>query len=109
MGMLDRLAVHDRYNGIDQIKTASGEGMDIEHVGHSIIHTPSRDLHLNNVLYVPQAAKNLVSVHRFTKDNQTFMEFHLDFVLVKDEATKKVMLQGRCKGGLYPLHHTSDP
>jgi hypothetical protein len=80
-GELDKLTMHDRYNGTDQIRTASGAGMDIKHVGNSVIHTPNRDLHLNNVLHVPQAAKNLVSVHRFTRDNQTFMEFHPDFFL----------------------------
>jgi histone deacetylase 1/2 len=108
-GELDKLTMHDRYNGTDQIRTASGAGMDIKHVGNSVIHTPNRDLHLNNVLHVPQAAKNLVSVHRFTRDNQTFMEFHPDFFLVKDQATKKVLLRGKCRGGLYPLQHTSDP
>jgi histone deacetylase 1/2 len=34
--------------------------------------------------------------------------FTLNF-FVKDQATKKVLLQGRCKGGLYPLHYTSNP
>jgi hypothetical protein len=58
--------------------------MDISHVGHSIVHTSYRNLHLNNILYVPKAKKNLVSVHRFTTDNHAFMEFHPDFFLVKD-------------------------
>jgi hypothetical protein len=106
---LDKLAMHDCYNGTDQIRTASGAGMDIKHVGHYVIHTPNHDLHLNNVLHVPQVAKNLVSVHRFTKDNHTFMEFHPDFFLVKDQTTMKVLLCGRCRSGLYPLQHTSDP
>ena len=58
---------------IDQIHTASGTGMDISHVGHSIVHTPYRNLHLNNILHVPKAKKKLVSVHRFTTDNHAFM------------------------------------
>jgi hypothetical protein len=29
--------------------------------------------------------------------------------LVKDQATKKTLLHGRCKGDLYPLQHPSDP
>jgi hypothetical protein len=106
---LDKLAIHERYNGTDQIRTASGAGMDINHIGHSVIHTPSRDLHLRNILHAPKAAKNLIFVHRLTKDNQAFMEFHPDFFLVKDQATKKTLLHGRCKGGLYPLQHPSDP
>jgi hypothetical protein len=106
---LDKLTTHDQYNGTDQIRTTGGAGMDIKHDGSSVIHTPSHILHLNNVLHVPQAAKNLVSVHHFTKDNQTFMEFHPDFILVKDHATKKVLLRDRCRGSLYPFQHTSDP
>jgi histone deacetylase 1/2 len=58
-GELDKLAVHERYNGTDQIRTASGAGMDINRIGHSVIHTPSRDLHLKNILHAPQPPKIL--------------------------------------------------
>jgi hypothetical protein len=37
---LDKLTVKDTYTGGDQIYTASGSGMHIKHVGHTIIHTP---------------------------------------------------------------------
>jgi hypothetical protein len=67
---LDKLAIHERYNVTDQIRTASSAGMDIDHIGHSVIHTPSRDLYIRNILHAPKAAKNLISVHRLTKDNQ---------------------------------------
>ena len=100
---LEKLSIHDRYKGHDKIHTASGAGMEISHIGHSTVTTPSRDLHLNNVLYVPKANKNLVSVHRLTSDNSTFIEFHPDFFLIKDQATKKTLLRGRCDRGLYPL------
>jgi histone deacetylase 1/2 len=100
---LEKLSIHDRYKGHDQIHTASGAGMKISHIGHSTVTTPSRDLHLNNVLYVPKANKNLVSVHRLTSDNSIFIEFHPDSFLIKDQATKKTLLRGRCDRGLYPL------
>jgi hypothetical protein len=58
--------------------------MTINRVGNSIIPTHSRDLVLNNVLHVPSTQKNLVSVHRFTLDNHTFIEFHPFFFLIKD-------------------------
>jgi hypothetical protein len=47
--------MHDAYTGSDQIHTASGAGMEISHVGTSIIPTPSHNLVLNNVLHVPTA------------------------------------------------------
>ena len=81
--------------------------MSISHVGHSILHTSDRDLILKNVLHVPQAKKNLVSVHRFTTDNNVFLEFHPSFFLVKDQATKKTILRGRSSGGLYPFPSSS--
>jgi hypothetical protein len=100
---LDKLVIHDKYNGSDLIRTASGVGMNINRIGKAIVSTPNCNLHLNNVLHVPSAKKNLVSVHRLAVDNHAFLEFHPDFFLVKDQATKKTLLEGKCRGGLYPL------
>jgi hypothetical protein len=58
---------------------------------------PQKDLKLNNVLYVPEASKNLVSVHRLTSDNNVFLEFHPNLFFVKDRATRKTLLEGRCE------------
>ena len=77
--------------------------MEIDQIGRSFVRTPNKDLVLNNVLYVPQASKNLVSVHKLAHDNDTFFEFHSSYFLIKDQTTKQVLLRGRCEGGLYPL------
>jgi hypothetical protein len=37
LGELEKLTVHERYNGNDQIRAANGAGMDIVHVGTSIL------------------------------------------------------------------------
>jgi hypothetical protein len=50
---LDKLVIHDKYNGSDQIRTASGAGMNINRIGKAIVSTPRCNLHLNNVLHVP--------------------------------------------------------
>jgi histone deacetylase 1/2 len=100
---LNKLSMHDTYNGHEQIRTASWTGMNIDHVGHAIVRTPSRNLHLKNVLHVPDARKNLISVHLLAANNRPFLEFHLNFFLIKDQATKKVLLRGKCRGDLYPL------
>jgi hypothetical protein len=71
--------IHDKYHGNDQIRTASGVGMNINHIGKAIVSTPNCNLKLNNVLHVPTAHKNLVSVHRLAADNHAFLEFHPDF------------------------------
>jgi histone deacetylase 1/2 len=81
--------------------------MSISHVGHAIVNTPSKSLHLKDALHVPHATKNLVSIHRFTKDNHVFVEFHPWYFYVKDQETKRVLPKGRCMRGLYPLISSS--
>lgn len=41
-GELDKLTIRDRYTGGDQVHTASGSGMEISQIGHSVVHTPSK-------------------------------------------------------------------
>jgi len=97
------MIVHDKCTGRDQVHTTSGSGMSICNIGHTTLHTPSRGLHLKNILHVPSANKNLVSVHKLARDNNAFLEFHPNFFLIKDQATKAILHKGRCRGGLYPL------
>jgi hypothetical protein len=35
------LTVRDQYQGHDRVNTASGQGMEISHVGHSLVRTPA--------------------------------------------------------------------
>jgi hypothetical protein len=77
--------------------------MNITHIGNSIIPTPTRNLALNNVLHAPATNKNLIFLHRFTLDNDTFIEFHPYFFLIKDQKMRKVLMHKQCKGGIYPL------
>jgi hypothetical protein len=102
-GELEKLVVRDKYNGTDQIYTASGSGMHIKHIGHSIIRTPGRDLSLNNILHVPKSTKNLASIHRIAFDNNVFFELHHDFFLIKDRESRRTLLGGSSKGGFYPI------
>ena len=76
---LDKLTVHNKYNVNDQVHTANGEGMEISHIGHTTVRTPTRDLHLKNILHVPDDAKNLISSHRLSIDNHTLLEVHPTF------------------------------
>jgi histone deacetylase 1/2 len=57
---LSKLSTHEQYKGHDQIHTVSGQGMDIKHVGHSIIHTPHNFIHLRNILHVPSAFEKFI-------------------------------------------------
>jgi hypothetical protein len=88
IGALNKLTVHDKYNGRDHVHTTDGNGMHISHIGHSVLHAPHSSLHLKNILHVPSASKNLLSVHRLALDNHVFLEFHPFFFLIKDMVTR---------------------
>lgn len=97
------MTVHEKYNGRDQVHTANCSSMLINHVGHSTFHTLSRNLHLKNILHVPNVAKNLLSVHRLASDNNAFLEFHPHYFLIKDRTMRRSLYLSRCESGLYPL------
>jgi hypothetical protein len=99
---LEKLTMHERYNGNDQIWVANGAGMDVNHNGKSVIPTSSLLLHLNHVLHVPRVHKQLVSIHHFTLDNNTSIELHAYFFLIRDQDSKRVLLHSSCRHGLYP-------
>lgn len=46
--------------------------------------------------------KNLISIHKFTHDNNVIIEFHPFFYLVKDQITGAMLICNRCKDGVYP-------
>jgi hypothetical protein len=71
---LDKLTVQNKYKGSDQIVMTSGAGMDICNIGHAVIKTPIKSLHLKNILHVSTTQKNLVSIHRLTFDNHASLE-----------------------------------
>ena len=99
-GDLEKLTIRDRYNGNEQVHAAS---MGICHVGHSFLQSPYSQIHLKNILHVPQTNKSLVSVHRLARDNNAFLEFHPNHFFLKEQGTKRTLLQGRSEGGPYPL------
>lgn len=87
---------------------ANGAGMNISHIGNSIIPTHDQNIHLKNILHVPDGTKNLASAHRLTRDNNTFVEIHRD-----DSFASRIKSRGRCflmdhaemLSTLFPSHH----
>jgi hypothetical protein len=47
--------------------------------------------------------RKIFFVHQLTIDNSAFIEFHPNFFLIKDQATRHTLLRGLCSQGLYPL------
>jgi hypothetical protein len=104
---LEKLTARNKYNGDEQVHAANGTCMEIHHVGHSILCSPTRNIHLNNILHVPNAHKNMLSVNRLAKDNNAFLEFHPNHFSIKEQAMRITLLTGRCEDGLYPLKLSS--
>jgi hypothetical protein len=73
-GELEKLDVRAKYNRNELVHMASGSGMNIAHIGHSVISTPEHNIILRNILHVPETTKKLLSVHRFTTDNHASLE-----------------------------------
>jgi hypothetical protein len=86
---LNKLHTRDTYRGRDQVQNAGGKGMDIQHIGHSLLHTPHISLHLHNILLVPSASNNLLSTHKIALDNNAFVEFHPFFFLSRTRPRRK--------------------
>jgi hypothetical protein len=101
------MTMHERYSGKEQVHAANGSGMPILNIGTSSISTPHQPLILKDVLHVPQATKSLLSVHKLSNDNNVSVEYHPHYFLVKDRASRKVLLRGPSEGGLYPIRRSN--
>lgn len=64
---------------------------------------------LNQVLYVPNLIKNLLSVRRLTTYNNVSIKFDPNGFLVKDLQTRMPLLSCNSSGDLYPLTLKSTP
>lgn len=78
--------------------------MPITHIGSTTKSTASYDFHLNNIMLVPKSSHNLLSVHKFTSDNNCSITFDLIGFSVKDLSSGRITLQEPHKDGLYPMH-----
>ena len=83
--------------------------MIIEHFGSGVIETYKNDvLVLNEMLHVPAITKNLISVSRLTSDNNVIVEFSSSDCFVKDKVTRRKVLHGTLKEGLYQFEPDKD-
>ncbi|GKA68083.1 hypothetical protein Tco_0768000 [Tanacetum coccineum] len=57
------------------ISVGDGHSIPVTNTGHSILPTPTKSLHLNNVLITPHIVKNLIYVRQFVRDNNHTIKF----------------------------------
>ncbi|GJY11076.1 hypothetical protein Tco_0379261 [Tanacetum coccineum] len=66
---------------------SNGQSIHVTHTGHSFLHTSSKPLQLNHILFTPHTINNLISVHQFTRDTDVSVEFDAYGFSVKDYQT----------------------
>ena len=95
------------FTAFDKLYVGNGTGLDITHIGTCHLSTPSNSFLLADTLHVPQISKPLIFVHKFSIDNNCYFEFWPSFFLVKDQVTRRTLLKGENKHGLYHFLFTS--
>ncbi|KAF6134584.1 hypothetical protein GIB67_022324 [Kingdonia uniflora] len=96
------------YDGPDQIRVDNGTNLPIENIGTASFSHNSRKFYLQRVYHVPKLFANLLLVSQFSIYNNVFFKFHPHLFVVKDCRTRKVLLNGRNRGGLYTFDHACD-
>ncbi|KAM1292162.1 hypothetical protein ACFX2H_018990 [Malus domestica] len=102
------LSMATPYPSNETVQTANGEGLQISHIGSSIIPTPVQPLKLNSILYVPRLSHNLLSVHRICLDNNCWLVFDAYCFWIQDKVTWRILYKGPCSNGLYPIPSLSN-
>ncbi|KAE8696161.1 hypothetical protein F3Y22_tig00110676pilonHSYRG00146 [Hibiscus syriacus] len=101
---LNNLQIRDTHPGTGSVIVGNGNSLPIQCTSQSHFCVNSNKFHLNKLLYVPNITKNLLSVSKFTQDNQVLLEFYPNFCQVRDLQSRKVLLKGSQDGGLYKLN-----
>jgi hypothetical protein len=98
---LNNMHIHSEYDGPEEVQIGDGTGLKISHVGSTTLPTQNTIFNLKNILCVPHAKHNLISVSKFCKSNSVYVEFHSSFFCVKDQVTGAVLMRGPSNGDLY--------
>ena len=98
---LHNLSLTLAYEGPDAIVIGDGTGLTITHTRNSSLSANSKLFTLSNVLCIPSIEKNLLSVSRFCKTNNTYVEFFPAFFLVKDLRMRATLVHDRNNHDVY--------
>ncbi|GJZ13819.1 hypothetical protein Tco_0549049 [Tanacetum coccineum] len=93
------------------VYVGNGNSIHVTYTGHSSLYTSQKPLHLNHVLVTPHIIKNLISIRKFTHDNDVSVEFDAYGFSVKDYQTCRLLLRCDSTGDLYPVtqHSSTHP
>jgi len=86
-----------------KILVGDGNSIPIKGSGTCFCILPNRTYIFPNLLYSPQIIKNLISVRRFTRDNNVSVEFDPFGFSLKDLISGRLLSRHNSTGDLYPL------
>ncbi|KAJ0592479.1 hypothetical protein HanHA300_Chr03g0085581 [Helianthus annuus] len=96
-----KIVIPDSIPVCRNILVGNGMFLPIQRSGTGFHPLPNRTYILPHILYSPQIIKNLISVRRFTRDNQVSIEFDPFGFSLKDLKTKKTLSRHNSTGTLY--------
>jgi GAG-pre-integrase domain len=91
------------YDGMVALHIGNGTGMVIHHIGSLSFTISNFTFPLQDILYVSTFTTNLLSLSKLLIDNSILIEFTSSSCLIKDRATKTLLLQTKLINGLYTL------
>lgn len=103
------LSEYSPYIGMDSVQIANGTKLSISYIGQSSLVRGNRLFHLKNVLCVPSMHHSLLSIRKFSHDNNCYFELNEFGFRVKDRQMRRTVLSGNSSGGLYHLEFQSLP
>jgi hypothetical protein len=106
---LNTIPDNHAYTDSQLVSVGNGQQLPISNIGNGQIRTSSYLFHLRKVLHVPSMKSNLLSVHRFCRDNACSFHFDAHRFQITDLLTAKPLYTGFSKDGLYPIHGLSLP
>lgn len=86
------------------IIVGNGALLPVTAIGSRTFYFRRRNLVLKDVLVSPHIIKNLISIRRFTTDNNCSIEFDPFGLSVKDLQTRNVIARCNSSGDLYPFY-----
>ena len=101
---LVQLSLHQQPTvGNESVTVGSWQELLVTHFGNGKLVTPSHNFKLNNILFVPQLASNLLFVHKLCLQNNAFCYFDAYKFSIQDLPTGKILYKGLSKDGVYPI------
>jgi hypothetical protein len=91
------------------VTVGNNVSLPISSTSHTTLPLSSHPFALNNVLIVPDIIKNLLSVRKFSTDNNVSMEFDPFGFSLKDLHTRRVITRCNRPGPLYTISASQPP